>query len=497
MSPQSLRDPSPAAGDAAESGGRHRRPESLADTQTGGFRVSTLTESDAWVPGPRSARHQRNAARPSDAGGRTDARGRTDGRGQTGSGARGAAGRAGAGGNERARRTPSHRTPSHRAPVNQPPVTGSHRAPGTLPIESWLLMGKKRQQVLLASLVAMGLLLVAVPGARARESVDAVNAAAQRAIGIHATQTKKAKPSGGHKDGEPAGAAAAPAKTDAPVQDDAPAKNATPTAEATSAPEHKNAGPGNSLRTTGSTTVALTFDDGPDPAQTPQILALLAKYQVKATFCLVGRQVEKHPEIVRDIVAAGHTLCNHTWNHSLTIGKDKPEQIQTDLARTNAAIRAAVPNAKIPFFRAPGGNFTDQLVGVAASQGMGSLYWQVDPQDWNHKPGETDAAHTARVVAEVQKHVRPGSIVLSHDFNQPDTIAAYEKLIPWLKKNFTLGIPALPAPTATTPPATAPTPTETPSTPATPAPGPSTSPDPVAPAANATPGDGEDRQEAR
>ena len=70
----------------------------------------------------------------------------------------------------------------------------------------------------------------------------------------------------------------------------------------------------------------------------------------------------KHPEIVREIVADGHTLCNHTWNHSLTIGKDKPAQIQADLARTNAAIRAAVPGAQIPFFRAPGGNFTDRLV---------------------------------------------------------------------------------------------------------------------------------------
>jgi hypothetical protein len=113
---------------------------------------------------------------------------------------------------------------------------------------------------------------------------------------------------------------------------------------------------------------------------------------------------------------------------------------------------------------------------------MTSLYWQVDPQDWDHKTGETDAAHTARVIADVKKHVRPGSIVLSHDFNQPDTIAAYEKLLPWLKENFTLGIPGVPAPAPTTTTTVEPTPSETP---ATPDPSTSASPDPAAAAAAA------------
>jgi len=419
----------------ADSTGRHRRPESPADESWTApvYRVSTLLESDTWVPGPRSARHHRPAPRRSTASHRTASH-----------------------------RTASDRTASHRAAVPaRPPVTGSHRAPGTLPIESWLLMGKKRQQVMLASLVAVGLLLVAVPGARARDGLDAVNAAA-RANGNHAQH-----PKGGAGTTDPAKPKPTPA-TSAPAN--VPVLQPTGAAK----PENKDAGPGNSLRVTGSTAVALTFDDGPDPNQTPQILALLGKYQIKATFCLVGQQVVKHPEIVREIVADGHTLCNHTWNHSLTIGKDKPEQIQADLAKTDAAIRAAVPDAKIPFFRAPGGNFTDRLVDVAAADGMTSLYWQVDPQDWLHKTGETDVAHTDRVITEIKKHVRPGSIVLSHDFNQPDTIAAYEKLLPWFKANFTLGIPGEPDPAATTPPAATPTPTET-----SPEPSPSTSIDPA------------------
>lgn len=466
MSPHSLRFPSPASGDVAAAGGRHRRPESLADTadDAAPFRVSTLLESDTWVPGPRSARHQREPARRSLPRGRTAAHRTTEHRtAEHRTAEHRTAEHRTAEHRTAEHRTAEHRTAAHRAEAERPPLAGSHRAPGTLPIEAWLLMGKKRQQVLLATLVAVGLLLVAVPGARPTNAFDAVNAAA-RATGNHGKQQTKddgGKP-GDRSDGKN-DPGAAPAVSAAPVGND------TPVLERTSAPpaQVKDGGPGNSLRTTGSTVVALTFDDGPDPVQTPRILALLSQYQVKATFCLVGQNVQKHPEIVRDIVAAGHTLCNHTWNHSLTIGKDKPEKIKADLDRTNAAIEAAVPGAKVPFFRAPGGNFTDRLTGVAAQGGMTSLYWQVDPTDWDHQKGETDAAHTARVIGEIKKHVRPGSIVLSHDFNQPDTIAAYEKLLPWLKENFTLGIPGEPAPAETTtpPPAAEPTPTETPASP--------------------------------
>ncbi|MEU4243215.1 polysaccharide deacetylase family protein [Actinoplanes sp. NPDC026619] len=201
---------------------------------------------------------------------------------------------------------------------------------------------------------------------------------------------------------------------------------------------HKTGGPAGSKMTTGTKGVALTFDDGPDPAQTPKILKLLAQNHIHATFCLVGQNVQKHPELVRQIVAGGHTLCNHTWNHNLKLGKQPAAQIKADLARTNAAIRKAVPNAQIRFFRAPGGNFTPGVVAVAKQLGMTSLYWKVDPRDWDHPKGETAAQHRARVIAQVEKRTHAGSIVLSHDYAQPDTIAAYRTLIPWLKKRYRL-----------------------------------------------------------
>jgi peptidoglycan-N-acetylglucosamine deacetylase len=184
--------------------------------------------------------------------------------------------------------------------------------------------------------------------------------------------------------------------------------------------------------------VALTFDDGPDPVLTPQILKLLAKNHVRATFCVVGENVRRHPALVRQIVAGGHTLCNHTWNHSMTLGKQPAPKIRADLQRTNDAIRAADPKARIKYFRAPGGKFTPGLVAIAEQMGMTSIYWKVDPRDWHHPKGETAQTHQKRLVWHVANHTRQGAIVLSHDFAQPDTIAAYRKLLPWLRHRYKL-----------------------------------------------------------
>ncbi|MBB4737241.1 peptidoglycan/xylan/chitin deacetylase (PgdA/CDA1 family) [Actinoplanes octamycinicus] len=353
------------------------------------------------------------------------------------------------------------------------PVVGSHRAPNTLPLESWLAAAKNRPTTVLGTLVVAGLLITVVPLSQPDSSDPGqLTTAAQAAASAQAAERNKAAQAGGRQQSD--GGAK-------PQGQPVTGGSATPTPEATvtgrpaednpARPVPAGAGPGKSLLTTGGRQVALTFDDGPDPVLTPKILAMLGKYQVKATFCLVGSQARKHPELVRQIVAAGHTLCNHTFDHDLTIGKKNAGQIRADLARTNQAIRDAAPGAAIPFFRAPGGNFSDKLVKVAYADGMSSLYWAVDPRDWEHPAGESDAAHIKRVISSVRKQTTPGAIILSHDFNQPDTIAAYQELLPWLVKNFQLGIPSGTGETPVTPATTAPTPaTPTPSASATTAP---------------------------
>jgi peptidoglycan/xylan/chitin deacetylase (PgdA/CDA1 family) len=336
---------------------------------------------------------------------------------------------------------------------------------------------RNRPQLMLSTLVVAGVLLTALPTIPQQDgaTTSVMNVAAQA---VSRATSSKPVPAETQVAAPPAAPATTPKpeETQEEVKPPAPAvTSAKPSAQVQEAglAVPKGDGPANSLRTTGSRTVMLSFDDGPDPAETPKILEILAQYQVKAVFCLVGVQAERHPDLVRKISEAGHVLCNHTWDHDLKIGKKKPGQILADLVRTDNAIRAAVPGVAIPYFRAPGGNFTDRLVRVAyQGRGQTSLYWEVDPRDWEHPAGETDAQHVKRVVASVKKETRPGSIILSHDFNQPATTAAYKQLMPWLVANFAVGIPGREqAPVTPTPSAPAPST----SAPATPAPTPSES----------------------
>jgi peptidoglycan-N-acetylglucosamine deacetylase len=200
----------------------------------------------------------------------------------------------------------------------------------------------------------------------------------------------------------------------------------------------KGTGPAGSLQHTGTPAVALTFDDGPDPNLTPQLLDLLRADGVKATFCVIGKQAKKYPALIRRMVAEGHTLCDHTYSHQDDLGKQPTATMVKELQDTLDAIHAAVPTARVEYFRAPAGNFTPELVEVARRLGMTSIYWAVDPRDWDAATFGTGQAMVDHVVSTVQARTRPGSIVLSHDFNKPDTIASYRVLLPWLKARFTL-----------------------------------------------------------
>lgn len=192
-------------------------------------------------------------------------------------------------------------------------------------------------------------------------------------------------------------------------------------------------GPANSAKSTGSQAVALTFDDGPDPVQTPALLDQLRKNGVKATFCLVGRQAKKYPDLVRRIYAEGHTLCNHSWSHRFDLGKQTYATIREELSWTNNAIHEAAPQAKIKYFRAPGGYFTTRLVRLADQAGMKSIYWGLDTRDWDFSHFGRGIAMTNHIITVVTGGVRPGTIVLAHDYRKPDTIEAFRVLLPWLK----------------------------------------------------------------
>ncbi|NYI03929.1 polysaccharide deacetylase family protein [Allostreptomyces psammosilenae] len=176
----------------------------------------------------------------------------------------------------------------------------------------------------------------------------------------------------------------------------------------------------------GGNTVALTFDDGPNPADTPRLLEVLRQHRVKAVFCLWGDYVLAHPDIVRAIAADGHVLCNHSMHHD-DMASWEPERVRADLLQTSAAIRRAVPGARIPYFRAPYGSW-GQSGTVAADLGMQPLGWRLAVADWEPTPAD-------ELVRRILEGVTPGAVVLLHDGggDRSPTVDAVERIIPDLR----------------------------------------------------------------
>jgi peptidoglycan/xylan/chitin deacetylase (PgdA/CDA1 family) len=165
--------------------------------------------------------------------------------------------------------------------------------------------------------------------------------------------------------------------------------------------------------------IALTFDDGPSPKYTGQILDVLARAHVHATFCIIARQAAQYPALVRRIVVEGHKLCNHTFDHDEHLARKSPAQIRAALIKAQEVISEASGGVAPTFFRAPGGNWSPQLEQIARSLHLTPLKWNVDPDDWK-RPG------VARIQSRVVATSHPGSIVLLHDGggNRDQTVVA-------------------------------------------------------------------------
>ena len=160
----------------------------------------------------------------------------------------------------------------------------------------------------------------------------------------------------------------------------------------------------------GGRTIALTFDDGPDPTYTPQVLEVLARFEAVATFFVLGRHVDAHPELVRRIVRAGHAVGAHSYSHAILrwVG---PGEIAGELRRSEIALARAA-GIRTSLFRHPGGMQGPFLPFVARAGGWRVVVWSVDPQDYT-EPGATEIAR------HVLEAAHPGAIVLLHD-GSPD-----------------------------------------------------------------------------
>ncbi|WP_245856227.1 polysaccharide deacetylase family protein [Paenibacillus rigui] len=176
--------------------------------------------------------------------------------------------------------------------------------------------------------------------------------------------------------------------------------------------------------------MALTFDDGPDPADTPQILDLLKQYDVKATFFLIGNKAERYPELVQREVAEGHELGNHTYHHAYFNRGVTERRIHDELGKAQEAIYR-ISGQKPQLFRPPGGYYNEMLIQTARKEGFMVVMWSwhMDTLDW-----DTPGVH--KITSKVLKNARNGDIVLFHDYveGRTETIAALKQILPELKQ---------------------------------------------------------------
>jgi len=168
----------------------------------------------------------------------------------------------------------------------------------------------------------------------------------------------------------------------------------------------------------GEKVIFFTFDDGPDPRWTPQILQVLAENDAHATFFELGSATKEHPELVQQVLAAGHTIGNHTYDHRELPALDDAEARQELV--TGPASRC---------FRPPYGAVNHDVRDIATELGQAVVLWHVDPRDWE-RPG------TDEIVDDILEGAAPGAIILLHDGggDRSQTVEAVARALPELAK---------------------------------------------------------------
>lgn len=176
--------------------------------------------------------------------------------------------------------------------------------------------------------------------------------------------------------------------------------------------------------------IALTFDDGPDPSETDQILAVLRQYNAKCTFFAIGKRIAAYPDVARRVITDGHELANHTYNHIYFKKPISGQQIQEELALTEKEI-VKVSGRHSSLFRPPGGMYDETLVDISNSMGLTPVLWSwhQDTRDWN-RPG------VYSIASRVIRNAHSGDIVLLHDHvhGQSQTLEALKIILPELQK---------------------------------------------------------------
>ena len=173
--------------------------------------------------------------------------------------------------------------------------------------------------------------------------------------------------------------------------------------------------------------VALTFDDGPWPETTEEILNILKKNNIKATFFVVGRNVSSYPQLMGQVVADGHAVGNHTWSHEYR--HYSPSGAASEIDKTDDIIYKTT-GVKTSLFRPPGGFLTNGLAAYARQKKDAIFMWSADSSDW--KGGRITVE---RLMGNLLNETQPGGILLMHDGggNRSHTVKALPQLIAKLR----------------------------------------------------------------
>ncbi len=171
--------------------------------------------------------------------------------------------------------------------------------------------------------------------------------------------------------------------------------------------------------------IALTFDDGPHPQHTREIISILEDYGVKATFFVIGKNAEEYPDIVKKEAENGYEIGNHTYTHP-KIPKISPLSLENEIEKGEDAL-FKITGERPAIFRPPGGFCNKDVGNVALKKNYSIILWTVDTRDW-------EIPSTEKIVATVKKNIRPGAIILFHDyvFGESNTPEALRIIVPYI-----------------------------------------------------------------
>ncbi len=179
-------------------------------------------------------------------------------------------------------------------------------------------------------------------------------------------------------------------------------------------------------RTSKDKTIALTFDDGPWPKSTTQVLDILKKNNIKATFFIVGQNLKEYPDMGKRVVNEGHIIANHTWHHWYHHMNPQTSAFEIDNT-TNLIYK--VTGVKTNLFRPPGGIKSNGPYNYAKNQKYATIMWSSDSNDYA-RPS------VSKLIHNVMREAKPGGIVLMHDGggNRSNTVQALPQIISTFRK---------------------------------------------------------------